>query len=72
MVTQKRIYELAQLIRNGDTNAVREMDSLKQSGEIVYDTTEYWYRPAQDIGKPLDMAVYRAFFGEPNAQTQHQ
>ncbi len=69
MVTQKRIYELAQLIGSGDANAVREWELLKESGEIAYDTEEYWYRPINDIGKPLDMTVYRVFFGYTNAQT---
>lgn len=64
MITQKRIYELAQLIRKGDASAVREMDLLKESSEIAYDLEEYWYRPVNDIGKPLDMVLYREFFAE--------
>jgi hypothetical protein len=62
MITQKRIYELAKLCKS-DVNAVKEMDHLKESDQIAYDIEELWYRPVNDIGKPLDMVLYREFFG---------
>jgi hypothetical protein len=62
VVTQKRIFQLAELITEGDANAKKEMTSLKESGQIAYDPEELWYRPVNDIGKPIDDAVYREFF----------
>jgi len=62
MTTQRTIYELVKQIGQDNPHATSKLFCLKESGQIAYDFAESWYRPADEVGTPLDMDLYNEFW----------
>lgn len=58
-MTQQDIYEICRGIQPGGGAAII---AARDKGPVAYDHQECWYRPIADIGKPLDMALYRKYY----------
>ncbi len=59
-MTQEEIYKLVKF--SDDQTRIDTINQAKADGLVAYDPDVMLIRPVQDIGKPIDMVLYKKYF----------